>query len=165
MSRRRNYAGSLDLVSTWDGEFYPFQETFQVCNWVDENDVKEPVVAGGEAGTKRTKSYGIVASSEESVTLVWPDPSIFADSEVFFQKKITLREGYALDVEFSVFNFSNRKLDLRINHEIFGWQSSVEGSMLGTRPNLTAGTCRVGGETLYESFEELDADGGSLHLG
>jgi len=156
-------AGPLDIVTTWDQEFYPFQETLQVCNWVDENDVKEPVVAGGEAGTKRTKTYGIVDNTEQSVTLVWPDPAIHADSPVYFQKTIRLKEGYALDVEFSVYNFSDRKLDLRINHEIFGWQATAEGSMIGTRPNLTAGTCLVGGETLYESFDELlDAEGGTI---
>lgn len=147
--------GPLDIVTTWDSEFYPFQETFEVLNWVGQDGREEAITFGEEKGTKRSRNHGIVAQSKEAVTFVWPNPHVYPTSEMYVSKTIQLQKGYAASVSTVIYNLGTRKIDFKMNQEIFGWQASTEGSMIGTRPNLTAGACGVSGETIYEEFGEL----------
>ena len=86
-----------------------------------------------------------------------PTPA-FPNSELYIEKKIELDGNYTAHASITLHNLGKRKLDYRMSQDLFGWQARAEGSMIGARPNLTAATCRVGGEPYYEEFQELIDD-------
>ena len=147
--------GEMDLVTTWDKEYYPFTESFQVMDWVDSTGARTPVIVGEESGAARSKVYHLLESSANGATFIWPDPNAFPESEIYIEKRIELDGNYTATASITLHNLGKKKLDYRMSQDVFGWQSRAEGSMLGIRPNLTAATCRVSDEPYYEEFQEL----------
>ena len=68
--------GAMDLVTTWDKEYYPFTESFQSMDWIDGTGKRTPVQIGSESAAARSKVFHLLESSETGATFVWPNPCL-----------------------------------------------------------------------------------------
>lgn len=169
-------AGVLDLVTTWSSTFAPFQYEFNTLaleSGALRSDVSGTRVEKGEARSAshwrgRHMVFARVAQTEDSLTLVWPNPATQPDSPVFVSKHFQLVDGYRLRLDFRVINATSEALHLKYTVATFGWQGVVEGgmaAMFSRGGDITSGACRVGGESFYEGFADVTEEKERPELG
>ena len=166
--------GALELVGTWDAKWDPFRDRL-----VDlEVGVVALEVRGAEEVTTTTIStqdlggfydtdarWGVVAQSDASVTLVWPDPKR-VKSPIYLSKRYSLIKdsSRSLNVDVAVWNVGSAPAKFKLRHTISTWSdpSVEEGglfAMLAGPPDLKSAAFHMGEETVHLDINALkDAD-------
>ncbi|MBM4356100.1 MAG: membrane protein insertase YidC, partial [Deltaproteobacteria bacterium] len=164
-------AGPLNLVTTWDTEFLPFNLSFLAL--ADGHEVtrivRNPTVtaqrAGWKVGETRTgkaldiykadPTYSLVSQSDSEAVYVWPDP--LADkSDFYIEKRFSRVGGFSVALSVTVFNFSASDVTTQPQIEVHAWEAEkATGGMFSPPPNVAEGLCVTGDSDLER---EIGAD-------
>ena len=168
-------AGPLDLVTTWDAQYFPFAVHFEELDGAPEirrtvqSDPRHPEVKGDFwsifAGDP---VFTLVEQTDTKVRLVWPDPST-DDSTLFIERTWRITGDYQLDGNVRLVNLGDREVTGRLRMILSGWESLANsggggcGMMMAAPPDTRQVLCMVGEELNEE--EQRDLVGAETGLG
>ncbi len=159
-------AGPLDMVSTWDPQFYPLSLNFEELRGPEvvrvlKRDPSHATVQGDLWGTfARDPVFKVVARTPTSVTMVWPDPDTDT-STVFIERKYHLADDYRIEASVRIVNVGEGTVTGRMRLMIPAWEPAVGGgggcgqSMFTAPPDLKEAVCYAGGELEKKTREKL----------
>ncbi len=150
-------AGPKDMVSTWDHAYFPFSMNFE--------DLTGPQVT---RTWQRDASYGrrtgglwsvfgsdpvftVVAQTEDSVTLVWPDPAVDV-SDVFIERTWRMVGDYQMEGTVRLVNLGPTDVTGRIRVLVTAWENPFSptggtcGMMFAAPPDIREAVCMVAGD-------------------
>ncbi len=162
--------GALELVGTWDAKWDPFRDRLidlkvgQVALQVREpNEATATTLTTDNLdGFYDTDArWGVVHQSDDSVTLVWPDPQR-VKSPIYLSKRYTLVKdrSRSLDVEIAVWNLGDSPAQFKLRHTISTWSDPTveEGglfAMLAGPPDLKSAAFHMADETVHLDINAL----------
>lgn len=120
--------GPMDMISTWDPEYYPFQITFETFEF--QGKIKRKIKSNSSHNIvegdffeiyKKDPVYSIVEKTPKSITFVWPDPQ-WDESDVFIEKHYEIEGKYRLNGTIKIYNFSPYEVREQLLLNIYAWQ-------------------------------------------
>lgn len=148
--------GPLDLVSTWDAAFYPFQLDFTKLDAAGVVKYDDGTTLTLESAWSPDADFAMVEQTDSRVVMVWPDPSR-ATSPVYVERSFRLGPKYQLEMDTVVYNLSSADATVQFDVVVHGWQDpdASTGSMFSPPADLANGACMAGDEVVYESYHDL----------
>ena len=162
----KRLAGPLDMVSTWDPQFYPLALNFEelkgpVVTRVQKMGSAHATVTGDFWATFAADPvFKVVARSGNSVTLVWPDPETDT-STVFIERRYHLIDDYLIDASVRIVNVGEGVVTGRMRVLIPAWEvpaatgGTCGASMFSAPPDLREAVCYAGGKLEKKSRDKL----------
>jgi len=172
-------AGPLDLVSTWDPQFYPLQLQME---WNQGSQVEPKVVRhlkkqhkpGNDtvkgdflAVYKQDPVFTVLRKDAKSVTYIWPDPKTDT-SKVFLIKKFKLDKNYTVDMSVELVSLTQKKVKIDYKVALYTWQppkahsgGTCGSAMFSPHPDMKNAMCysddsledeTFAGKTLKKSY-------------
>ena len=174
--------GPLDLVTTWDPEFYPYQLQLQ---WGPTTEVKPVVTRHIQDKRLRKKLkkdtitgdfikvysqdplFTLLKKDKDSVTYIWPDPQR-DKSELYLIKRFRRDGKFSLKMDVILLSTTKKRVQMRYAVLITGWQAPTEkhggcgSSMFSPPPDLKEAMCysddsleseRFKGDKLIKAFD------------
>ncbi len=157
-------AGPLNLISTWDTTYLPFNLSFLEfkskgpAERLLQQPTKLATDKGWKAGERKTLSlkelyegdpiYTLVSATPEEIVYVWPDPATDV-SDAFVEKRYRKLGGYRIGLSITVYNFSDGDVATQPQLSIYAWE--VERKSLGLfapPPNILEGLALAGDDEL-----------------
>lgn len=159
-------AGPLDLVSTWDKEYYPLSLEFedmvgpQVTRVLKKDPARGKVTGDLWTTFARDPVFTVVARTPTSVTMVWPDPETDT-STVFLERRYHLADGYRLESVIRIVNVGEGTVTGRMRILVHAWEhpgvaaGGCGQSMFSAPPDLKEAVCYAGGKLEKKTRENL----------
>jgi YidC/Oxa1 family membrane protein insertase len=152
--------GPMEMVTTWDPEFYPFQTRLLDVAEVAEvyrraADGSEVRVAWGDlAGA--VMEWAQVETGKDFVRYVWPDPRAYR-SNLYLEKRLGIAGPYQLALQVKVHALGSQDLRHRLVVETYGYQNPLEstGGMFSPPPDLFGAVCSAAGEVARGGVADL----------
>ncbi len=162
----KRLAGPLDMVSTWDPQFYPLSLNFEELRGpqvtrILKKDPTHPSVTGDLWTTfARDPVFTVVSRTVGAVTLVWPDPATDT-STVFIERKYRLVDDYLIESSVRIVNVGDGVVTGRMRVMIPAWEPPTASggqcgqSMFSAPPDLKEAVCYAGGKLEKKPREKL----------
>ena len=153
----KRLAGPLDMVSTWDPQFYPLTLNFeelkgpQVTRVLKLDPAHTSVTGDLWATFAKDPVFTVVTRSGSGVTLVWPDPATDT-STVFIERRYRLAEDYRLEASVRIVNVGDGAVTGLLRVLIPAWEPAIAAggkcgqSMFSAPPDLREAVCYAGGK-------------------
>ncbi|MSP91849.1 MAG: membrane protein insertase YidC [Myxococcales bacterium] len=158
--------GALELVETWDAKWDPFRDTLDMAGLAAvKARALDPAGAGREVDLvtlqRQAPVWGVVAQSDTSVTLVWPDPRAWA-APVHVEKtwsKLGADRPYGLKVDVTVWNLGATAARLQLVHEVSTFQDPAVSvswiDSLAGPGDMKGASYRLGEDTVRHDMPAL----------
>lgn len=159
-------AGPLDMVTTWDPQFYPMALNFedltgpQVTRVLKANPSHATVTGDLWAVFASDPVFTVVQATETSVTMVWPDP--LADrSTVFVERRYHVLPDYRVDASVRIVNVGPDLVTGRLRLLLPAWEHAKAAgggcgqSMFAAPPDLKEAVCHVAGSLEKKTRDKL----------
>ncbi len=155
--REKTAPGPLDLVSTWDPEFLPFQFDFARLEGpgevVYDNGERVPLAEAWH----RPARFALVTHDRQRAVFAWPDPA-HAQSPVWIEIRYRIDGDYALDAALTIYNLTDDNLTAQWTLLVQGWQApgKAKSSFFSPRADVLSGACHAGGSLEYKAAKSLE---------
>ena len=164
--------GSLNLISTWDTAYLPFNLSFLELKAARPADrlLQQPTGSATDEGWKAGERkqaplkqlyeydpiFTLVSATEEEIIYVWPNPETDT-SDAFVDKRYQKLGGYRIGLSITVYNFSDGDVITQPQLAIHAWELERKSQgLFAPPPNILEGLAMVGDDDLERE------DGSSL---
>jgi YidC/Oxa1 family membrane protein insertase len=159
-------AGPMDMVSTWDPQFYPLTLNFeelkgpQVTRILKREPGRSSVTGDLWTTFSRDPVFTVVSLTPTSVTMVWPDPENDT-STVFIERRYHLADDFRLEASVRIVNVGEGTVSGRLRLLLPAWEPSTGGgggcgqSMFSAPPDLKEAVCSFGGTLEKKTRDNL----------